>query len=90
MQVGHGGIIIFVIDGPKVQISFQCAECIFYFPDGVINVPHNKLILYIQIGAQEINAEAFVFFLMLGLVWSFFQVISVARFVFASLLTVMI
>jgi len=61
VQICHGGIIIFVIDGPEVQVGSQGAKRIFYFPDSVINIPNNDLIFYIKIAAQKINAEAFVF-----------------------------
>lgn len=65
VQVSHGGVIIFVVDRPQVQIGFQGSERIFYLSDCVINIPDYILFLYIQVGAEKIDAEAFIFFQML-------------------------
>jgi hypothetical protein len=53
-----------VIDLSQVQIDFQRAEVILYFPDGVVGVPDDKLFLYIHVDAEKINIETFTFFMM--------------------------
>ena len=49
--MGHGGIIIFMVDGAQIKLCFQRTECAFYFPDGVINISHGYFVFYLEIGA---------------------------------------
>src|SRR5674476_279178 len=69
MQMRHGRLIILVIYWPQVKVGFQGSECIFYFPDCIVNVPNNNLIGYFHIGTKKINAQAFYFIIIFCLVF---------------------
>jgi hypothetical protein len=53
-----------MIDWAQVQIGFQCTEGILNLSDGVVDIPDHIIFLYIQVGAEEVNTKAFIFFLM--------------------------
>ncbi|REG90403.1 hypothetical protein C8N25_107143 [Algoriphagus antarcticus] len=55
-----------MVDRSQIQVGFQGSERILYLSDGVVNVPDDVLFLNIQVGAQEVNAQVVIFFLMLA------------------------
>jgi hypothetical protein len=61
----HGGIIIFMINGTQVKVGFQSSESVFYFPDGVVNIPYDYFVLYIKIGSQKIDTNVICLAFML-------------------------
>src|SRR5215210_6300627 len=63
--MGHGCIIIFMINGTQVKIGFQGSESVFYFSDCVVNIPYNYFVLHIEIGTQKIDTQVICLVVML-------------------------